>query len=378
MSLLFWNVRRLGNRHTVHELESFIRAQDPTALFLAETWVGEARLISLCSELGFDQFWVTPQVNRLGCLALFWKNSLKIAVTTSSPNHIDAVVGDSLENVWRLTGIYGFADPAKKCDTWALLRQLHTNSSLPWVCAGDFNEILRSHEKCGLSPRSETPMKAFREVLDELGLKDLGFVGKKFTWKGRRHGGFVLECLDRAVANNQWLSQNSGTKVQHLHSNSSDHQAILVKPEGITPNPNRSFKFEQMWHCDRGCSDTVNSAWGPPTVGATMPEVAGKVKTCGMKLTKWSKKSFGSVRKMLEEKKKLLTKAELDAAKGGDLLLVKSLQKEINDILDKENQMWQQRSHALFLKCGDRNTAYFHSKASQRYRRIQILGLRNS
>lgn len=39
---------------------------------------------------------------------------------------------------------------------------------------------------------------------------------------------------------------------------------------------------------------------------------------------------------MLEEKKKLLTKAELVAAKGGDLLLVKSLQKEINDILDKE------------------------------------------
>ena len=44
-------------------------------------------------------------------------------------------------------------------------------------------------------------MKAFRDVLDELGLKDLGFVGKKFTWKGRRHGGYVLEWLDRAVAN---------------------------------------------------------------------------------------------------------------------------------------------------------------------------------
>nr|POE73880.1 putative ribonuclease h protein [Quercus suber] len=64
-----------------------------------------------------------------------------------------------------------------------------------------------------------------------------------------------------------------------------------------------------------------------------MPEVAGKVKTCGMKLTKWSKKSFGSVRKMLEEKKKLLTKAELDAAKGGDLLLVSIL-------IDKARRCW--------------------------------------
>jgi len=279
----------------------------------------------LCSKLGFDQYWITPQANRLGCLALFWKNSLKIAVTTSPPNHIDAVVGNSPGSKWRLTSIYGFVDPAKKCDTWALLRQLHASSSIPWLCARDFNEILWSHKKCGLGPRSETPMKAFHEVLDELGLKDLGFVGKKFTWKGRQHGGFVLERLDRAIANNQWLSQNPGTKVQHLYSNSSDHQAIFVKPEGIIPNPKRSFKFEQMWLQDRGCSDTVNSAWGPPSVGATMPEVAGKVKICGVKLTKWSKNSFGSVRKMLEEKKILLTKAKLDAAKGGDLMLVKSL-----------------------------------------------------
>ena len=59
-------------------------------------------------------------------------------------------------------------------------------------------------------------------------------------------------------------------------------------------------------------------------------------------------------------------------------MVVKSIQKEINDILDKENLMWQQRSRALFLNCGDRNTAYFHSKASQRFRRNRILGLRNS
>ncbi|KAL0009992.1 hypothetical protein SO802_005100 [Lithocarpus litseifolius] len=357
MSLLFWNVRGLGNRRTVRELEGFIRAQDPTALFLAETWVGEDRLIGLCLELGFDQFWVTPQANRLGCLALFWKNSLKISVSSASPNHIDAVVGDSSENKWRLTCMYGFADPAKK-----------------W----DFNEILWSHEKCGLGPRKEPPMKAFREVLDELGLKDLGFVGKKFTWKGRRHDGFVLERLDRAVANNQWLSLNSGTKVQHLHSNSSDHQAIVVKPEGISPNPKRPFKFEQMWLRDSGGSDTVINAWGPPSVGATMPELAGKVRVCGVKLTEWSKNSFGSVRKMIEEKKNLLTKAEMAAALGGDIMRVKSLQKEINEILEKENQMWQQRSRALFLKCGDRNTAYSHSKASQRHRRNRILALRNS
>ena len=109
-----------------------------------------------------------------------------------------------------------------------------------------------------------------------------------------------------------------------------------------------------------------------------MPKVAGKIKNCREKLTVWSKNCFGSVRKLLEVKRKLLDKAEMEAAKGGDQLLVKSLQKDINGLLDKENQMWQQRSQMLFLKCGDRNTTYFHTEASQRFWRNRILGLRNS
>ena len=40
-----------------------------------------------------------------------------------------------------------------------------------------------------------------------------------------------------------------------------------------------------MWLQDKGCSNPVTKAWGPPIIGATMPEVAGKVQNCGKKLT---------------------------------------------------------------------------------------------
>ena len=125
----------------------------------------------------------------------------------------------------------------------------------------------------------------------------------------------MLERLDRAIANNQWLSKNPGTKIQHLHSNSSDHLGIVVKTEGITPNPKRSFKFEKMWLKDSGCSAIVTGAWGPPQGGASMQEVAEKIQTCGEWLIEWSKNSFGSIRKLLEEKRKLLDRAEMVAAK---------------------------------------------------------------
>ena len=50
-----------------------------------------------------------------------------------------------------------------------------------------------------------------------------------------------------------------------------------------------------------------------------MPEVTGKIQTCGEKLSEWIKNSFGSIRKLLEEKKKLLDKAEMAAARGGGI-----------------------------------------------------------
>ena len=44
MSLLCWNYRGLGNPKTEQELGDLIRAQDPSVLFLAETWLTKARL----------------------------------------------------------------------------------------------------------------------------------------------------------------------------------------------------------------------------------------------------------------------------------------------------------------------------------------------
>ena len=97
MSWLCWNVHGLGNQRTIRELESLVQAQDPTALFLSETWVGEDLLKRLCGELLFDCFWIVPQVNITDCIALFWKKSVHTKVISSSLNLIDSIVGRNPE-----------------------------------------------------------------------------------------------------------------------------------------------------------------------------------------------------------------------------------------------------------------------------------------
>jgi len=47
MSLLCWNCCGLEKLQTIQELGDLVRAQDLAVMFLAETWLDEARLTNL-------------------------------------------------------------------------------------------------------------------------------------------------------------------------------------------------------------------------------------------------------------------------------------------------------------------------------------------
>jgi len=76
------------------------------------------------------------------------------------------------------------------------------------------------------------------------------------------------------------------------------------------------------------------------------------------------------------EKKKLLVIVEKEAMRSGNKSGVRSLKSEINVLLDTENRMWCQRSRVLWLSKGDSNSKFFHTKATQCFRKNFIQGLR--
>ena len=130
-----------------------------------------------------------------------------------------------------------------------------------------------------------------------------------------------------------------------------------------------------MWLTEQGCSDTVQAVWQRDNGENEILKVIRKVDECGKELTKWSKNCLKNVRKELEKTRKLLAKAELVAMNGGSNKRMKYLEKQILTLLDREAKMWAQRSKVQWLRDGDKNTRFFHSKATQRRRRNYIKGL---
>ena len=112
-------------------------------------------------------------------------------------------------------------------------------------------------------------------------------------------------------------------------------------------------------------ADNVNTTEG----------MAAALKACAMDLKAWSSATYGQIPKKIQEKRKrlsILVQLDGDGQFGEE---IKQVRKDINDLIDSEELYWCQRSKAHWLKEGDRNTKYFHARASERRKQNTILGI---
>jgi exonuclease III len=139
----------LGNASAVRGLLDLQKRESPDILFLSETKMDWRRIERFRWSLQMPNVVVKDCMGYSGGLALFWKRDVDITIKSISKYHIDALVKEEDGWVWRLTGIYGEPKAEGKGKTWRILRTLNNLYKKPWLCLGDFNEILFGHEKEG-------------------------------------------------------------------------------------------------------------------------------------------------------------------------------------------------------------------------------------
>ncbi|XP_075665228.1 uncharacterized protein LOC142634864 [Castanea sativa] len=382
MSLFSWNCRGLGNPLIVNALKKAIRIEDPTIVFLMETKLDEDWMTIVRNQCGFKQSFIVPSVGLSGGLALFWKCEINIDVFKSSLSHIDAVVdGGDKFGLCHLSDFYGNPDTSLRTHSWNLLKELCGLSQLPWLVVGDFNEITCAREKEGGAPMPNHQMARFNNTINFCGLREVAFVGPCFTWIYQKKDGIqIRERLDRALANQDWISLFPLAKLFHKSSSASDHIPLLLKFVHIPKRKKQKklFRFESMWLGDARCEKIVSDAWSEGLLSCSPFPIERCLEECKSKLKNWNHNEFGHVGKRINQLQKQLEWLELQPPSPDANRSLRDTRVELNCWLEKENTMWKQRSRLNWFQAGDRNTRFFHAKASSRFQKNLIEGVFDS
>jgi hypothetical protein len=308
-----------------------------------------------------------------GGLALFWHESMQVSVEEVNERFIDVLVQSSDDDSkWRLTCVYGEPRVEQRHHMWETLCGLQSRFDLPWLVAGDFNECMWGFEHFSATPRAENQMTAFRDTLEICGLADLGFSGVPHTYDNKRAGNANVKVrLDRATASNSWRNIFPYYSVKHVVTPCSDHVALIIKGEQELPQqrPKRCKQFEIMWERDHALPEIIKKAWDSIDGIYDLGDIERALGSTMTKLHEWSKKKFGSVKDELEKSRSQLEEL---MNMNADRQEIRRVTDRMNELLYREEMMWLQRSRLTWLKEGDRNTKYFHSKSVWRARKNNI------
>ena len=267
------------------------------------------------------------------------------------------------------------------------MRRLKGLSPLPWLCIGDFNEIMHPNEKSGGNDRNVSMISEFREVVYECNLLDMGYKGHPYTWSNRQFGyHHIEERLDRALCSQDLGNCFQEEIVTNMVMWESYHNLLVMnvqEKKSRVSYDRRTFSrvhYEDFWTPYEGCKNIVKEVWsGFGCKDDINPvQIFKRLSQATMaQLQWWSKGEFGERKerlKTLMEKLQCAVSNNLQYDNGAE---IKNLERHINNLLTDEEIYWKQRSRADWLKEGDKNTKFFHFKASSRRRKNKISCIEN-
>jgi hypothetical protein len=128
-------------------------------------------------------------------------------------------------------------------------------------------------------------------------------------------------------------------------------------------------RYEIAWEREPTLPAVVEEAWSRWVACNDLGDVNASLREVMNNLYGWKNKFFKSVPKELDRLWKALDETNQNSVPAS-IEERQRLLHEMDEMLYKEEIQWMQRSRIASLQVGDRNTKFFHRKASGRHKKI--------
>ncbi|XP_059289464.1 uncharacterized protein LOC132042983 [Lycium ferocissimum] len=314
--------------------------------------------------------------NPNGKIWIFWTQELSCRIIESDDQQITCELKHIAHQAAFLnTFVYAKCKDYLRRPLWDKLLA-RANTTQPWCTLGDFNVITSTEEKLGGLPYNMAKSFEFISVIEACGLTDLGFHGAKYTWSNLRgHDVRIWKRLDRAMVNDNWLSNMPYTSITHLPYVGSDHCPLLAEMKERNDDSIKYFKFLNCWTDNASFLETVKSCWDREMTGNPMLVFHQKMKRLSKTLSSWSRREFGDIFENVKEFEEKVKEAEEELINNNNeenRTKLHKLNAEYIRFLKLEKSILKQKTQLHWFKDGDANTRYFHALIRGRRRRLYI------
>ncbi|KAH1048009.1 hypothetical protein J1N35_038793 [Gossypium stocksii] len=322
----------------------------PDIVCLLEPRISGKKANDIIDKLGFDFSHRIESIGFLGGIWVGWNDNICIDIIHNHPQFmLLRNQGNNAFNSFFAFVVYGSPDRTKRKALWTDLMEVLPPNPSSWLILGDFNAILSTKDK-----KSDRSM------------------GPAFTWqRGNTH-----ERIDRALANDSWISSFPHTLVYYLPHIKSDHRPILIKTNlDLSLSKGRPFRFLAVWTMHDNFKELVTTKWRfTGNMANSLLDFTSHVKD-------WNRSVYGFIG---TRKRQLLRslgnfQKAMDWSSSSRLAeLEMEVRDELENVLNHEELLWRQKARCDWLQFGDRNTKYFHSRTMQRQKANRIMSLRTS
>ncbi|XP_026398400.1 uncharacterized protein LOC113294209 [Papaver somniferum] len=337
MKVLSWNIQGFNTPATGDNLRDIIRTQDPDIIFLCETKLYDDKMKSLLAPFRYPNINYLQPLGLSGGFVLMWNNGFVCDIVSCENNMIRAAFqSDPSQPEWLLSCMYGYCNYAKKKAQWEFIKDIGFNISQPWVLTGDLNIHLLDNSSSG----SSSSDGLVHTILQEIGLEDLGFLGKGHTWSNNNIGTSEKRSrIDMALVNVEW---------------------------------NMVFNDSKLT-----CAMEIDRAWEKKVQGSPGFKLVKKLQFTRRALSKWNKYQFGDINQKVDTLQQQLNTIQALPYSQDNTSNAIEVSKELDKWHNIQHELNKQKSRDNFVKDMDYNYKYFHNLTKRKRSRNNIHSLKD-